>query len=154
MADGLKLEVRGLKKTLRALKDFDGREQKKIVSGPLNAGASLINKEAKRRIKSTDIAISKSIGIRAKTYSQSGVIARIIGPRVYTKPVKSQGGKYVSSREATIRAKQREFGQAGVRMVPFMRPAFRSKKNEALTKISTGIKIQITKAVLKRKTKA
>lgn len=151
MSDGISFEIEGLEKALKAFKDFSAPAQRRLVSSPLNAGASLISKDAKARIKSTDLAVSKSIGVKAKSYPRGSTVVRIIGPRIYAKGFKDKFGGYVSTREAAIRANQREFGQARVVAHPFMRPAFRAKRDEALKKISAGVVVQVNKEIQKRK---
>jgi len=138
MADGVKMEVHGLKELERKLLEMSPKLAKNALRAAVAAGARVVAAEARKNVP-----------------VDSGTLRRSI----YTKQIREESGDtqqtfYVGARQGKKeQAKKRdgwyfpfvEFGTEKMAARPFMRPAFESTKDAAVQAIKTRLAERIDK---------
>jgi len=138
MADGVKMEVHGLKELERKLLEMSPKLAKNALRAAVAAGARVVAAEARKNVP-----------------VDSGTLRRSI----YTKQIREESGDtqqtfYVGARQGKKeQAKNRdgwyfpfvEFGTEKMAARPFMRPAFESTKDAAVQAIKTRLAERIDK---------
>lgn len=149
MGGDIRATVHGDKLLKARLKHLDESALKRIMRPATRSGGSVINKLAKTKAKSISKALSKSIGVKAKTYSRSGVVWVGVGPRTGEKYWEERPGLYWG-RQTIMKphkiAHLIEFGtdphempwgwyHPGTSPQPFLRPAWDVGKEPAYQKV-------------------
>jgi len=138
MADGVKMEVQGLKELERKLLEMSPKLAKNALRAAVAAGARVVAAEARKNVP-----------------VDSGTLRRSI----YTKQIREESGDtqqtfYVGARQGKKeQAKKRdgwyfpfvEFGTEKMAARPFMRPAFESTKDAAVQAVKTKLAERIDK---------
>ena len=140
-----------LAKRMRELPDLLAR---KSLRGAVNAGASVIKKEAQLRAPKLTGALAKNfyqkqIKEASTVLSQTFYVGVRSGLARYakTKANKKAGraGKVYKDSGATFYWFFLEFGTSKMPARPFLRPAFESRKNDAVTAIGEKIRTELEK---------
>ena len=118
----IKIKLKGGKELQRKLSRLSSTAARKVVRPAARKAATPINKEMKRQVGTDDKALRRSIGVRAKTYRQSGAVSMIVGPRVHQAGFAGSDGEIVSTQEIVRRGTEREFGTLDNAPDPFVRP--------------------------------
>lgn len=152
--------IAGLKELQQALKDLPDRIAKNVLRGSVNAGASVLKKEAQARAPMYTGEVSQGHPppgtLKRAVYQKS--IQELSGLTKQTffvgvrkgKKYQKQGKKGNLSQDAFY-AKFVEFGTSKMSARPFMRPAFEAKKNEAVEAIKAYLQKRIPEEVAKLK---
>lgn len=150
--------ITGLKELQAALKELPDRIAKNVLRGAVNAGATLIKKEAANRAPVYTGPVSAG-------HPPPGTLKR----SVYQKQIRDLSNKvkqtfYVGVRKGKEFRKQGksgnlsqdayyarfvEFGTAKMPAKPFLRPAFEAKKEEATNAIKAYLEKRIPEEVAK-----
>jgi HK97 gp10 family phage protein len=139
------IKVEGLKELQEALKALPAEIQKRPLRSAVSAGAKVIVDEAKRRAPQGETGNLRKALYRYRSRSQSGtgketfLVGVRKGKKQYADTAKNRrlsrvGKKYTVEGEAFY-WRFLEFGTSKMAARPFLRPAFESKKMEALDTI-------------------
>ena len=140
-----------LAKRMRELPDLLAR---KSLRGAVNAGASVIKKEAQLRAPKLTGALAKNfyqkqIREASTVLSQTFYVGVRSGLARYAKNKANKkagrAGKVYKDSGATFYWKFVEFGTSKMPARPFLRPAFESRKNEAVDAIGNKIRDELEK---------
>lgn len=152
--------IAGLKELQEALKELPDRIARNVLRGSVNAGATVIKKEAATRAP-------VSTGPVSQGHPPPGTLKRA----VYQKQIKElsnnvkqtffvgvrQGKKYQKQGKKGNLSQDAfywrfvEFGTAKMAAKPFLRPAFEAKKEEAVSAIKAYLENRIPEEVAKLK---
>lgn len=137
MAD-FDFEVKGLAELSKKLKELPLKVAKNALRASVNAGAEVIRKDAMNRVPVDTGKLKKSIykkQIREKsnTFQQTF----FVGAR--------NGKKYRATNKDAYYWRFLEFGTSKMPANPFLRPAFDSRKNDAVKAIGDKLKERIDK---------
>lgn len=138
----------GARRLLRKLDRLQTKVTKRILRTPMNRAAAVIVKSVRAKVRQLDGFVWKSIGSRGRTYQQGTIHMRVIGPRVFTNPVRF-GSHQLSSRAVVRRATILEFGTADKSPKPFLRPGLDDARQEAVRVLSVEIGRAITEEAKK-----
>lgn len=162
----IKGRIDGLGDLYRSMEALKKGAKSRVARKMTNAGSTLILKAAKRNAKNTGSngwvstkVLSKSVGKKTKTYSKSGAVVAIIGPRKGFKTqvgTRKRGGKKSSPGDPIMHdpanvAHLVEFGHGGPHPAPahpFLRPAFDEAKGPARDRM-----IEVGKAAIEAEAK-
>ena len=155
MGDFAEVKVSGLKELNQALKQLPDRVAKNVLRGATSAGAAVIRKEA--RIKAPVYTGSVAEGhpppgtLRRAIYQKQ--IAELSGllKQVFYVGVRRGKGQH-DKKGRTLDAwywRFVEFGTAKMSAIPFLRPAFEAKKQEAVDAIKNYLAERIPREVEK-----
>lgn len=132
MADTITMKVAGLRELSLALKELDGRVQKRIARSATAAGARVIAKEAKARVRVDSGNVKKNIRTANLKPDQPGLQESVVGVRVKGK-----------TKDSAFYWTYLEFGTVKMAPKPFIRPAFETKKHEAVEAIKDRLSKRI-----------
>ena len=118
------MKIEGLRELGNALKELDGRVQKRIARSATAAGARVIANDAKQRVPVDKGTVKKNLRTANLKPNQRGLQETAVGVRVK--------GKTDTS---AFHWRFLEFGTAKMAPKPFLRPAFEAKKGEAAQRI-------------------
>jgi HK97 gp10 family phage protein len=137
------VEVKGLRELREALvKKIPAEMQGKVLQSALAAGARPIVADAKARAPKKTGTLRRSLfSFRVKSASTGTREERAIRPR--------QGKKFQKAGRDAFYWRFVEFGTAKMPAQPFLRPAFESKKQDALAAIVKQLGVAIEKAARK-----
>lgn len=126
------LQLTGIKDVIGELKALDKKLQKKVVKEALKAGAKVFLKEMKDKAPVDTGLMRRALSVRVKTHMKRGDV----GYQVMFRK------KDVEKLASTSKAGDRyfypaavEYGTSRADPHPFMRPAFDSKKEQAIATI-------------------
>jgi HK97 gp10 family phage protein len=155
----MSFEVQGLKELDQKLVELGKKSARKVMRAAVRSAGSPILKAAKglaKRIGDSGV-LARSLKSKVKAYG--GTIVAIIGPDHFAVGTGSDGRRQVPTKIAHLV----EFGtrphvqpdrggviHPGSRQQPFMRPAWDTKKNEALAVIQRRVAEGIEKEAAKR----
>ena len=155
MAD-ISLDISGVRELRKALKDLPANMQKRIFKVSVDSGLRVLRKAARtnaRAVKDTG-ALAKSIDIKSKVYP-SGFTYGAVGPdrsKSYPAPA------HRKTKSGTIRpanyAHLVEDGTSRTAAKPFLRPAFESSGETAMSAMAAGISKGLDREVKKLERKA
>ena len=153
MAFAFKGELTGLDDVFRSFRGIKRNVRTRILRRAVSKAARLILKDAKARVATRTGLLKKSLGIKVKTYRQSGVVVAIIGPRTGFKRHVTLPDGTIEVENPTVIAHLVEKGRqavfiktakilsngtiffgtkvAAVPARPFLRPAFDANKSAA-----------------------
>lgn len=140
----------GDKQLLQTFRTLGERVQRKVVRQAVNAAATPVVKSARSKAPRRSGLLRKSLGKKVKTYTDTGTIVGLIGPRTDVTG-EYQGEKVVPWRYAHL-AESGHIDSRGefVPGQPFLRPAFEETQGQALDvmkdKIGSGVEREATKA--------
>ena len=150
--------VDGLKELQAALKELPERIARNVLRGSVNAGATVIRKEAQARAP-------VSVGPKRQGQSPPGTLKRALYQKQIRelsslvkqtfivsvrkgKQYRNQGKKGNLSQDAYY-ARFVEFGTAKMAARPFLRPAFEARKTDAVAAIKAYLERRIPEEVTK-----
>lgn len=144
MANAIKIEVEGLKELRMKMEQLGPKLAKRGLRSAANAGIQVIKKEAKAlapmdtgRLKKKAIYVKRS-----KSESSPTKEVYILGVRVGRKEQKKERDAYYWFFH--------EFGTRFIAARPFIRPAFETKKYEALEKFKQKLKEKLDLLILQK----
>jgi HK97 gp10 family phage protein len=144
------IQITGLADLEKLLEDFSDRIAKNILSGAIRAGAVVIQNEARRTAPQS--AEEHQAGRKGKKVMVSpGNLRKNIKVRSAPRKSKTQPVEYwvYVSKKAWYWTFV-EFGTKKMQARPFLRPAFESRKQEALDRIKEYLAARIEKEAAKR----
>ena len=159
MADGVTVKVEGLKELAERLRSFGPKLARNGLRAAVSAAAQVIRKEAQDRVP-VDTGLLRSEIYRKQIREQSSDTKQTyyVGVRKYKKKYANtkhnirkgritQSGKSLKTYETQDAFYWRflEFGTPKMAARPFMRPAFESKKNEAVERMKEKLAERIKK---------
>ena len=142
------IKLIGGKELDRKLKALPRKVAKKILRQALRAGAKIILAQAKANAPVATGQLKKSLKVRAMKRTRKGTV----GFKVQTKAGDFKGDEFYGSfleygfRRGKRPGKGAEYTREIVPAQPFMRPAFDSKKDEAVAVISKELSAKIVTA--------
>lgn len=144
------ISITGLSDLEKRLLDFPDKIARNILAGAIRAGAVVIQKEAKNNAPESaeDHYLgkgSKRVLIKAGDLKRKGIKVRLAPRKSRTMPITYW--VYVSKKNWYW--KFPEFGTVKMAAHPFMRPAFESKKAEAVERIKEYLAARIDKEASK-----
>lgn len=152
--------ITGLKELQMALKDLPNNIAKNVLRGSVNAGASVIKKEAAARAPVYTGSVSQGHpppGTLKRSVYQKAIkeLSNLTKQTFFVgvrkgKKYQKQGKKGNLSQDAFY-ARFVEFGTSKMPARPFMRPAFEAKKSAAVEAIKAYLTDRIPKEVAKLK---
>jgi HK97 gp10 family phage protein len=156
MADGVIVEVSGLKELEANLRQFSDDVRDKMLTDATRAGAEVVQVEAinlapKKRGLASSLSIASRIKIRMKQPDQFGVRALIVAgaPHSHLLEFGTKPHKIVTKTKKALADKAANlfFGKVvnhpGNRARPFLRPAFEMRKLEAVNRIADVLREKI-----------
>lgn len=135
------VDIKGLKELQNALNQLPEKIQGRPVRSAVGAAAKVVMDEAKRRVPIDTGQLCKAIYRgRSRSMSAKGKETYVVGIRKgkakYANTAKNRRmnrvGKSYQTRGEAYYFRYIEFGTAKMAAKPFLRPAFESKKNEAV----------------------
>lgn len=123
----IKTKVEGLEDSIAALKAFKYGVRTRLLRKIVTAGSSTLLKASKARAPRLSGLLRKSLGRKIKTYSPSGTVLAVIGPRSgFGKNVTfgPKGKKRTRYQDPIYYANLVEYGTKTAPAKPFMRPAY------------------------------
>ena len=144
------IEITGLSELEKALEAFPDRIAKNILSGAIRAGAVVMQQEA-RKLAPKSVQEHPMGRKGKKVIVQPGNLRKNIKVRLAprkSRDVPIEYWVYVSTKAWYWRFP--EFGTKKMSAKPFMRPAFNSRKQEALDRIKEYLAARIEKEAAKR----
>lgn len=152
MADEIKVE--GLKQLEATLKGLPARLGEKVMRGALRAAAQVIRKDAQSKAPILKEprkgrkpgTVKNAITVRRSKQDKFGVFVGIKGlGKKAVKEFKASGGKSRENPDDPFYWIFLEFGTAETPAAPMLRPAFESRKYEALQKFETYSKRRVVR---------
>ena len=166
------VQIQGFAELDKFLKQFPAKIEGNIVRASLNAANKVIADEARLRAPVDDGDLRKSIRVSSRIFKRSGDIVSLVRAgnkkAFYAKFIEYGTARYFTGKGTgsvkgpyVIRPKTKKslffLGQAveqvvheGIKPRPFMRPAFDSKKDEAIQAFARKMKQRIDKEFRKR----
>lgn len=129
MADGMEINVRGLRETLEALEKLPANIENNALRAGLRAGAGIVRKEARRLCISKDLR--KSI-IAVQHKRRRGLVRVSVGIKKNTKKFRIA---HLIEFGTALRQKKSGASTGVMRARPFMRPAYEATKRQVLDAI-------------------
>jgi HK97 gp10 family phage protein len=149
------VSISGLSDLEKALTQFADRLQKNVLVGGVRAGANVFRKEARANAAVAEKAIIKAFSGKKITV-QPGFMKKNVmswklrkSPYAVTFSVGIVGWKNRFSKLFPFWWRFIEFGTSKMAAKPFLRPAFESKKMEAIETMKKYLAARIDKEVLK-----
>ncbi len=148
MADGVTIQLSGINDIIRALRKLSDKVEKKIARKAVRAGTKLIAAEIKTRAPQDTGILKRSVSVRAARRRRRGVISMnaIFNMRKYPQLVSFSAGSRTNLSSRKFEGKRYfypaalEYGTSKMKARPFVRPAWDSKKNQALAVVLGGIR--------------
>ena len=145
----VKVEVKGLNKLLKKLRELEPKVARKAMKEGVQAGGKVFLDGMKQRVAVETKTLLKSLGKRQKSYKRGKVFTYFVGVRTKMgRSVTVPGKSKPQFRSPTKYAHLVEFGapEANVRAQPFIRPAFDEGKAAAIAAVESRLKAAIASA--------
>lgn len=142
MADLMKLQ--GFKELADAMRELPKQVAKNALRSAVNAGASEIRKEARTRAPKKSGTLKRAL-YQKQIREESSQYKQVFYVGVRAGPTRGKDGKKDYSRDAWY-WRFVEFGTSKMAAKPFLRPAFESKKQAAVSAIGKKLDERIQKA--------
>lgn len=147
------IQITGLKELNEALKQLPERVARNVLRGAVNAGASIIRKEMKDKAPVYTGPVSAGHPPpgtlkRAVYQKQIGELSSLLKQTFFVGVRHGKKYQKVGKREVNLDAYYLpfvEFGTSNMAARPFMRPAFETKKGEAVDAIKAYLEERIPK---------
>lgn len=137
------VEVKGLRELRRAMLTLPQKMDQRILNSGLLAGGRLIVADAKQRVAVRTGELRRNIRARSTKPFQGMTATVIVGVRKLTKKQiaalkkkRNRKGSSLPNPSDPFYWRFLEFGTSKMRARPFLRPAFESKKGQALEVIT------------------
>lgn len=143
MADGVTVKVEGLRELADKLRSFGPRLARNGLRAAVSAGAEVVRKDVKARAPVDEGTLRRAVykkQIREESNNTKQTF--YVGVR--------SGKKYQKKNQDAFYWRYLEFGTKYINARPFIRPAFESKKNEAVERMKEKLAERIKKLAEQR----
>lgn len=143
MADGVTVKIEGLKELADKLQSFGPKLARNGLRAAVNAGAEVVRKDVQARVP-VDTGVMRKAVYKKQIREESGDTRQTfyVGVR--------SGKKYQKKNQDAFYWRFLEFGTAKLQARPFIRPAFETKKKEAVERIKSKLAERIEKLAKER----
>lgn len=145
----LDFNISGAEELDRVLFALPERMQKNVLSTAVRGGAAVLSKAAKANIQADGSVrtglLHRSIGVRVKRYSRSGVIYAAVGARRSVVGTTEDGRRIVPANYAHLV----EFGTRHSKAKPFLRPALDHNKNRVFNGMAAATRKGMAREIAK-----
>lgn len=146
MADGIDVQLTGFRELAAALKQLGPRVAKNTLRRAVSSGAVLVRNDARQKAPVDTGEMRKDIQVKREKDQQNGTLSAKYSVFVRTGKKSRLSGASRNVNKDSFYWKFVEFGTSKMGAQPFMRPAFETKKEEALKLIGEKLDEGIQKA--------
>lgn len=162
----IEAKIEGLKPILARMERWKGGKQRKVIRAAISKASTVILQEVKSRVPKRSGLLKKSMGRKVKTYTRTGTVIAIVGPRVGHR--KLYKGNYIDpvkyahlvefGRKASVVRKKKVMSDGSViygkktkpvAPKPFIRQSWAARKHDVrkiiIDELNRGIKRELAK---------